>query len=243
MKSLNFKIEVFEGPLDLMLHLISKHKLNINDIPISQLLEQYLKYISGLKEANLEITSEFLTMAARLVYIKTLSLLPKHEEADELKKEIQGQLIEYQQVKDVAQMLNKRSLQGLILVREPQQFEKDYSYEIMTDKQLLVQALKDAAGKSLRKLPPTKEAFSGIVEHKVVSVESRMLLVLEQLYGSGRVWYKELFEGLEKSEKVATFLAVLELIKSKQAEITSDNRELVYVATTERTDDLEEQDG
>ena len=79
MEKLNFKLEVFEGPLDLMLYLISKHKLNIYDISITALLEQYLDYIEQMKMADLEVASEFLAMAAHLVYIKTVSLLPKPE--------------------------------------------------------------------------------------------------------------------------------------------------------------------
>ena len=93
MEQLSFKLEVFEGPLDLLLHLIAKHKLDIQDIEISSLLEQYLEYIAQMKLADLEVASEFLEMAARLVYIKTVSLLPKHEEAEELKRELTGELL------------------------------------------------------------------------------------------------------------------------------------------------------
>ena len=88
MDNISFKLDVFEGPLDLLLHLISKHKLNINDIEISKLLEQYLLYIEQAKEQDLELAGEFLEMAARLIYIKTVSLLPKPEEAEEIKKEL-----------------------------------------------------------------------------------------------------------------------------------------------------------
>ena len=95
MESLQYKLEIFEGPLDLLLHLISKHKLNINDIPIIMLVDQYMEYINDMSEQNMEIAGEFLEMAAHLVYIKTVSLLPKHEEAEVMKKELQGRLIEY----------------------------------------------------------------------------------------------------------------------------------------------------
>ena len=78
MEALQFKLQVFEGPLDLLLHLIAKHKLDINDIEISLLLEQYLDYIAQMKDADLEVTADFLAMAARLVYIKTAALLPRH---------------------------------------------------------------------------------------------------------------------------------------------------------------------
>ena len=84
METLSYKIESFEGPMDLLLHLISKHKVRIEDVPIMDLINQYLDYMKKLKEENLEVASEFLEMAARLVYIKTVSLLPVHEEADRL---------------------------------------------------------------------------------------------------------------------------------------------------------------
>ena len=84
---LNFKLEVFEGPLDLLLSLISKHKLNIYDIEISLLLEQFLLYLEQMKQADIEIAGEFLEMAARLIYIKSSALLPKYE-AEEMKKEL-----------------------------------------------------------------------------------------------------------------------------------------------------------
>ena len=85
MEKLSYKIEAFEGPLDLLLYLISKNKLNIFDIQISELLEQYLQQIDVMKERDMDVSSEFLEMAARLVHIKSVSLLPKHEEAEELK--------------------------------------------------------------------------------------------------------------------------------------------------------------
>ena len=95
MESISFRLEVFEGPLDLLLSLIQKHKLNICDIEISKLLEQYLLYIEKANEQNLELAGEFLEMAARLIYIKTASLLPRPEEAEQMKKELEGALIEY----------------------------------------------------------------------------------------------------------------------------------------------------
>ena len=109
MSAINYKIEVFEGPMDLLLHLISKHKLNIYDIPIVELVEQYMAYVNELKESDLEIASEFLEMAARLVYIKTVSLLPVYEEGDKLRQELSGELIEYAECKRVAQVLSTKT--------------------------------------------------------------------------------------------------------------------------------------
>ena len=103
MEKLNYKIDVFEGPMDLLLHLISKHKININDIPIVELVNQYIDYVRQMQEQDFDVAGEFLEMAARLIYIKTVSLLPKHEEAEILKKELTGELIEYRDCKLMAE--------------------------------------------------------------------------------------------------------------------------------------------
>ena len=120
MSSAQFKLDMFEGPLDLLLHLISKHKLNIHDIQISLLLEQYLEYIHQLEHEDLEDAADFLEMAARLIYIKTVSLLPHDEEAQELKKELEGRLIEYSQCKMLAAILAKGYVGGDVFVRRPE---------------------------------------------------------------------------------------------------------------------------
>ena len=106
-KKLSYRLENFEGPLDLLLFLIAKKKLQIVDISISELVDQYMEQIEAMREQDMDIASEFVEMAARLVYIKTVSLLPKHEEAEELKKELEGQLLEYQECKRVAAQLSK----------------------------------------------------------------------------------------------------------------------------------------
>ena len=103
MEKIQYKLEVFEGPMDLLLHLISKHKLNINDIPILELVEQYTDYVRQMQEADMDVASEFIEMAARLIYIKTVSLLPVYEEAQQLKKELTGELLEYRDCKLMAE--------------------------------------------------------------------------------------------------------------------------------------------
>ena len=103
---LQYKFDVFEGPLDLLLSLISKNKIDIYDIQISELLDQYMEQIAQMRENRMDIASEFLTMASRLVYIKSVMLLPKYEEeAEELKKELTGQLLEYAVCREIAAKL------------------------------------------------------------------------------------------------------------------------------------------
>ena len=230
---LNFKLDVFEGPLDLLLHLISKHKLNINDIEISKLLDQYMDAIAEMKMADLEVTSEFLEKAARLVYIKTVSLLPRHEEADDLKKELTGQLLEYQACKAAAARLALQNNGYNIFVRQPEKIpiDKTYTREHMPDELLF--AYLDVIGKAKRKLPPPASAFSGIVTKRMVSVTSRIIFVLRKLYNSGKVEYDQFFTTGDRSEMVATFLAMLELIKSKRITISDDNT-YVYFDRTKR---------
>ena len=88
MEKLEYKLDVFEGPLDLLLYLISKNKLNINDINLTLLVDQYVEYIRAMNSEDMDIASEFIEMASRLIYLKTVSLLPKHEEAEKLKEEL-----------------------------------------------------------------------------------------------------------------------------------------------------------
>ena len=125
METISFKLEVFEGPLDLLLSLIAKHKLNICDIEISKLLEQYLLYIDQAHEQNLELAGEFLEMAARLIYIKTASLLPQPEEAEQMKRELEGALIEYSLCKIAAKTLADAFVGGNIFVRSPMKIKAD----------------------------------------------------------------------------------------------------------------------
>lgn len=230
---LQFKLDVFEGPLDLLLHLIAKHKLNIYDVEISKLLEQYLDYIEQMKLADLEVASEFLEMAAHLVYIKTVSLLPKHEEADELKKELTGQLLEYQACKAAAARLALRNSGFDIFVRQPAEIPIDKTYLREHPAGDLLNAYLDVVGKAKRRLPPPASAFSGIVTRRMVSVTSRIIYVLRKLYNSGEVPYREFFAAGDRSEMVATFLAMLELIKSKRIRVSDDNT-TVYFDRTQR---------
>ncbi len=223
MEKLSYKLPVFEGPLDLLLHLITKNKLNIYDIPIAELLDQYMEKIRAMQEEDLDIASEFLEMAARLVHLKSVSLLPKHEEAEALKQDLTGQLLEYQECKRVAAMLAQRA-EFNTFIRGPQEMDFETAYQRKHNPAEVLAAYQNAVGKGKRKLPPPREAFSGIVTHKVVSVSSKIIHVLRYLWKKREVEYDRVFEdSREKSELVATFLAVLELVKGKRVRIEDEN--------------------
>ena len=225
---LEFKIGDFEGPLDLLLFLISKHKMNINDIEISELLVQYLDAIEQMQNSDLELKSEFLEMAARLVYIKTVSLLPKYEEAEELKKELEGQLLEYKICKEMAEKLADMAKLRHVFVRNQMKIKVDPTYEGNHAPDELVAAYLMVAGKAKRRLPPPASAFSGIVSRRVVSVTSKIVYVLRKLYKSGQMPYDEFFTVPDRSELVATFLAMLYLMKSHRISVSDDNKTVYF---------------
>ncbi len=217
MEQLNYKTDVFEGPMELLLHLIAKHKININDIPIVELVNQYLEYVRQMQEADFDVAGEFLEMAARLIYIKTVSLLPKHEEAEMLKKELTGELIEYRDCKLMAEKLAHRTDGFGRFVRQPQQGYVNYNYERFHEGEELLNAYISAAGRGQRKLPPPLDSFKAIVAKKFVAVASKVNTVMRKLWSGRKVKFLTLFEdAATKSDMVATFLAVLELAKSKK---------------------------
>ena len=224
LEKLTFSVAEFDAPLDLILYLLQKHKLNILDIDISALLEQYLAAIAGAKEQNLEVASEFLEMASRLVYIKTVSLLPKHkEEGDKLRQELTGQLIEYTVCKAAAKLLESLYLGPDIFVREAVEIEIDPTYDLVHDARILYTALADAMGKGGRRMPPPREAFEPLVSRLTVSVTAKIFTVLRSLRMGGPASLGSLYEKSSgRSGKIATFLAILELISAKKVCVVGD---------------------
>ena len=225
MEKISYRLDVFEGPLDLLLHLIEKNKLNIYDILLSELLEQYMEHMELMQEQDLEIAGDFLDMASRLVQIKSAMLLPKHEDADEMKKELSGQLIEYKKCKLIA-----KTLAGMCsfdsYCREPEKIKADMRYQRSHQPEFLTAAYTAPVGRGKTKLPPSEESFSGIVKRRIVSVSSKIIGVMKRLWSGKSIKYKNVFEGAkDKSELVATFLAVLELIKGKRVRIEDEGDE------------------
>lgn len=223
MEQITYTLPVFEGPLDLLLTLIAKNKLNIYDIEISLLLEQYTEKIKQMQEEQMEIASEFLEMASRLVYIKSTMLLPKHEEeAEELKKELTGQLLEYQECKRIAAVM-AQLVSFDSFCREPSKIDYDMTYTRQHNAIVLAEAYVRAAGRGKKKLPPPADAFKGIVARRIVPVGTRIIKVLRTLRKHGTAQYSLLFAECEdKSELVATFLAILELVKGKRIRVEGD---------------------
>ncbi|MDR0947640.1 MAG: segregation/condensation protein A [Ruminococcus sp.] len=227
---LTFKLDNFEGPLDLLLFLITKHKLNINDIPIAVLLEQYLLYLNTIASMNMDIAAEFLEMAARLLYIKTMSLLPREEESERLKRELTGKLIELALIKSAAERLKLLYLGGRITVRKPLQIEVNNDYALEHDKKMLTEAfegIKIIAVTS--EISNTSDPFDPLIHAKFVPVGKKIVDILKTLYKKGKCILAEFFADMhDKSERVAAFLAVLELTRSGRILLNEDNTIIVF---------------
>ncbi len=223
MEAISYKLPVFEGPLDLLLQLIQRNKLNIYDISITELLSQYMDTIRVMRENDPDIASEFLTMAARLVEIKSAMLLPRHEEATELERVLTGELIEYRLCQQTAANLARQYIGGDVFVRDPGEVEPDLTYRRQHPPRVLLDAYIAAAGRGQRRLPPDAATFSGIVSKRVVSVFSKSIFVLRRLKKQTSLRCLELYESaLDRQEMVAILLALLELVKEKRVFIDGD---------------------
>ena len=228
MEKISYKLEVFEGPTDLLLHLITKHKLDIYDIPILELVEQYTSYVREMQEENMEVASEFLEMAARLVYIKTVSLLPVYDEAEELKNELRDELLEYRDCKILAGKLSQMTDGFNYTVRAlPEEVAPDMSYKRLHEPSELLGAYSLAAGKKLRRLPPPLDSFKTIVTKKIVSVGSKIESIVTSLKSKRKRKLYDIYrEAKSRSDLIAAFLAVLELAKNKTIYVSGDGDDI-----------------
>ncbi len=235
--TIRYKIEGFEGPLDLLLQLIARNKFNIYDIQLTELIDQYLEQIKLFEDEEMELGSEFLQMASRLIYIKTVSLLPKHEEIVQLKEELEGELLEYMVCKQIAQQFSE--MQGGFdkFVKNPSEYDFDKTYELVHSSDVLYLSYLSAVGRGKRKLPPSTAPFTKIVAKKIVAVSTKIVFVIRKLWGGSRQKLGNLYKTANsRSELVATFLAVLELCKANRVRIDgdSDNAEITLIKEHKR---------
>ncbi|MBE7032321.1 MAG: hypothetical protein E7401_05105 [Ruminococcaceae bacterium] len=241
MTQLSFKLDSFEGPLDLLLMLIKKNKVSIYDIPIADILEQYLIVMQQMEELDLEMSSEFLVMAATLLQIKSKMLLPAEddEEEEDPRTELVRRLVEYKRIKETIDFFREHeNSDAALFFKLPDVIERPpavIDYSALTTENLL-QAYKMSFSKLERKLPPPKRSFSGIVGHEKVSVRERVKNIWKKLVDRGKVLFEDIFKGVKsKPEAVASFLAVLEMIKMNKiaVEETDTKGEYSVIKITE----------
>ena len=229
---LSYKLEGFEGPLDLLLQLIARNKLNIYDIPLLELIDQYLEQIRLLEEDEMEVGSEFLEMASRLLYIKTVSLLPKHEDVVKLKEELTGELLEYLVCQQMAKKLSEMQGGFNKFVRKPSEYDFDKTYELIHEKDAMYSAYLSAVGRGKRRMPVNDAPFRKIVAKKIVAVSTKIVFVIRNLFTGGKKSLNSLYKTAKsRSELVATFLAVLELCKANRVKVegAGENMEITLI--------------
>ncbi|MFS0554007.1 segregation/condensation protein A [Brevibacillus sp. 179-C9.3 HS] len=223
----SIKLDSFEGPLDLLLHLIDKAEVDIYDIPVAEITEQYLATIDKMQELQLDVASEFVVMAATLLSIKSKMLLPKKEEhvfqqfldmeVDEIdpREELVARLLEYKRYKMLAEQLREMEIGRNQVFTRPAENLSPYVREedhTVTNVSLydLINALEKLVKKTKEKEPMTK------VSRDEISIKDRMQEIRQVVRGGGTVRFSELFtQGATRTEIVTTFLALLELMKAK----------------------------
>lgn len=233
---LSFKLESFEGPLDLLLHLIDKNKVDIYDIPISLITEQYLEYVAAMQEEKLDNISEFLVMAATLLDIKAKMLLPKEvveEEEEDPREELVRRLLEYRKYKNLsADMRDLEEGSEKLYYRTPHIPAEVAKYRPPVDLDAL---LKDVDAEKLQRIfdeimkrktdiEDVIHSHFGEIEREAVQIGDRLDFVREKVRRPGRHSFRSLLgSAATKLEVVVTFLAILELIKTGDIRLSEDS--------------------
>ncbi|MEE0550462.1 MAG: segregation/condensation protein A [Lachnospiraceae bacterium] len=233
---LTVKLQVFEGPLDLLLHLLDKNKVNIYDIPIVEITNQYMEYIREMKRQDLNVMSEFLVMAATLIDIKSKMLLPaketEEEEAEDPRTELVEQLLEYKMYKCISYELKDRQMDAeKVMFKEPTIPDEVAAYEepvdleeLMADVTLkkLNDIFKSIMRKQEDKIDPVRSKF-GKIEKEEVSLSDKMVYLEQYAMIHPHFSFRSLLEAqCGKMEIIVTFLAVLELMKMGKITIYQD---------------------
>lgn len=225
-------MEDFEGPLDVIFLLLSKNKIEIQDVSITAILEQYLAYLDEMKRLDMEIASEFISMASHLMLIKTKMLLSaaEQQEAENELDLLRQSLIERQRKEAIEQIRNavaelepRNEIGRCLFTKEPEPLRRDRAYQYKHSVQDLLQALDTIAERNQRQLPPPSMNFKGIVGKEPYPVTRKANEVIRHLVLRGVERLKNLFKGNKsRSEVVATFLAILELCKTNSVELEDD---------------------
>lgn len=224
MEDYKIKLESFEGPMDLLLFLIKKNKVDIYDIPIAEITEQYLAYLSQFREFNIEVASEFLVLAATLLLIKSRMMLPKQmaagdepEEEEDPRQELVERILEYRRYKEVSDKLDKLAEQEkMFFTREPLDLPVKHLPPGNLSLDKLVEAFKLAL--SVREELSIPDA---IVAQEEYDVEEQAVKIMDILScADGRVLFEEIFTTNSRQELIVTFLALLELIRRKSVYTT-----------------------
>lgn len=243
----------FDGPLDVILQLLSKNKIEIQDVSITSILEQYLAYLDERKRLDMEIASEFIAMASHLMLIKTKMLLSAAEREEAMSEmELLIRSLEERQCAEAREQIGKaaaflspRNEIGCnIFTKQPEPLRRDTAYRYQHDKDDLVRAFAIIAERSERRLPPPVGNFRGIVGVEPYPVTKKAAQVLKRLLMRGVAKFRSLFSGARsRSEIVATFLAVLELCRLRSIALEGDDEDVTVRFCKMPEGEMEDTDG
>lgn len=249
--SLSIKITNFEGPFDLLLHLIKKNEMSIYDIKILEITNQYLGYLKTMQEMDLEITSEFIVIAATLIEIKSKLLLPKpkveeYENEEDAAKELMKKLIQYKKYKMVAEFLGERQLEtGAVFSKKPEIIEeknpkKETIADLLKNRTMLdlYNLYNELMNNYFNKMNEKGDFFEDKIKIETFKIEDKMTEITTLMKTYPKIHFSRLIKGYKsKSEAIVTFLALLELIKIKTVNVIQEKSfSDIYV---ERVDDIE----
>lgn len=224
------KINAFEGPLDLLLHLVKQLEIDIYDIPVAEITEQYLDYIHLMQDMELDIASEYLVMAATLIEMKSRMLLPKPElepdefengydtEEDDPREELIRQLVEYRQYKQLADTLQERSQNQSLYYYKPVSHFGQYRNESFTNSHKAVYSKADllTAIQKMTRKRVLRKTIQTRIDRRTLPIGTRMVEIIDILRDKNKpLTFKELFDYPDRTHVIVTFLAILELMKNK----------------------------
>ena len=223
-EEMTFHLEDFDGPLELLLALVAKHKMDLHNIPILQLIDQYTGTVEQA-DPDPETASAFIEMAARLVEMKSYLLLPRSEEGERMKQEFTGQLIEFDQCRRMAALLREKAEAAPVFVRAPLQMEFDSTYQLHHAPQILADYWAALCGRTKLRREPTQQQVEPLVTAPMVSVTSRVVYILRHLLSGTAAKMSQLFSRQQtRSTNVATFLALLELVRGGRVTLDGEGR-------------------
>lgn len=227
--NIEFKINEFEGPLDLLLHLIKESKMDIMNIEIEEITKQYMDYLKEQEKMNLEIASEYLIMASELIELKSKLLLPnpkvEAEEGEEIdpREDLVNRLLEYQAYKEITKVLKeKEELRKEIYTKSPENIKNYVEEETKLSSDITLDDLVEAFKKYLERKKDNKPLKTKVTTNEI-SVSSRRLEIKSILKDKKKISFFKLFPIVNKEYIVATFLAILEMAKNKELMITQKN--------------------
>ena len=218
MEELVFKTGAYEGPLELLLALIAKNKMNIFDIQITVIFEQYMEYVNEMRRMDMDVAGDFITMAAELMLIKSRMLLPRQEE--DPREELVRKLMEYRLAKEAAGWLLERGHEfSGRFEKDTDEIKPDKNAKLELEAEMLTKALSRLlfkfAEKSKEEESAPIELINPLIKKKIVSIPGRVIGVMRKMLKRRAVYFEEFFEDVQsRSELVATFYAILELLKA-----------------------------